>query len=116
MQTGDRDAAARISGLKPEQVNIHTTFLGGGFGRRANPASDFVCEAVEVAKVVGKPVKVIRTREDDMRAGYYRPFWYDRIAAGLDGQGQLSCWRHTIVGQSIIGRYGLRRHDQGWNR
>jgi len=102
MQTGDRDAAAAITGLAPEQVRIHTTFLGGGFGRRGNPASDFVVEAVQVAKAVGKPVKVIRTREDDMRAGYYRPFWYSRITAGLDDKGQLSCWHHTIVGQSII--------------
>ena len=102
MQTADRDTAARISGLAPEKVRIHTTFLGGGFGRRGNPASDFVAEAVQVAKAVGKPVKVIRTREDDMRAGYYRPFWYDRIRACLDAKGQLSGWAHTIVGQSIM--------------
>ena len=102
MQTGDRDAAARVCGLPPEKVRVHTTFLGGGFGRRANPASDFVVEAVQVAKAIGKPVKVIRTREDDTRAGYYRPFWYDRIAAGLDAKGGLDCWRHTIVGQSIM--------------
>lgn len=102
MQTGDRDAAARVSGLPPEKVRVHTTFLGGGFGRRATPASDFVIEAVQVAKAIGKPVKVIRTREDDMRAGFYRPFWYDRISAGLDAKGGLDCWRHTIVGQSIM--------------
>jgi isoquinoline 1-oxidoreductase beta subunit len=102
MQTGDRDAAARESGLPPERVRIHTTLLGGGFGRRANPASDFVVEAVQVAKAVGKPVKVIRTREDDMRAGYYRPFWYDRIAAGLAADGSVTGWSHTVVGQSII--------------
>jgi isoquinoline 1-oxidoreductase beta subunit len=102
MQTVDRNAAARIAGLKPEQVNIHTTFLGGGFGRRANPHSDFVAEAVEVAKVVKKPVKVVWTREDDMRGGYYRPAWSDRLMAGLDGSGKLIAWWHTIVGQSII--------------
>jgi isoquinoline 1-oxidoreductase beta subunit len=102
MQTGDRDAAARVCGLPPDKVRIHTTFLGGGFGRRANPASDFVVEAVQVAKAIGKPVKVIRSREDDTRAGYYRPYWYDRIAAGVDGEGRISGWRHTIVGQSIM--------------
>ena len=102
MQTGDRDAAARVCGLPPEKVRVHTTFLGGGFGRRATPTSDFVVEAVQVAKAIGKPVKVIRTREDDTRAGYYRPFWYDRIAAGLDAKGGVDCWRHTIVGQSIM--------------
>jgi isoquinoline 1-oxidoreductase subunit beta len=102
MQTGDRDAAARVAGLPPEKVRIHTTLLGGGFGRRANPASDFVVEAVQVAKAVGRPVKVIRTREDDMRAGFYRPMSYHRIAAGLDAGRRISAWRHTIVCQSIM--------------
>lgn len=101
-QTVDRNAAAREAGLKPEQVTLETTFLGGGFGRRACPASDFVVEAVQVAKAVGKPVKVIRSREDDMRAGFYRPMWYDRISACLDDKGYPLAWRHTIVGQSII--------------
>jgi len=101
-QTGDRNAAARLLGLKPEQVTLETTFLGGGFGRRACPASDFVLEAVQVAKALGKPVKVVRSREDDMRAGFYRPMWYDRIVAGLDADGNPLAWSHTIVGQSII--------------
>lgn len=102
-QTVDRDAASRIAGLKSEQVKIHTTFLGGGFGRRANPQSDFVVEAVHVAKAIGKPVKVVWTREDDIKGGYYRPMWYDHIAAGLDTDGNPVAWRHTIVGQSILG-------------
>jgi len=102
LQTLDRNNAASVVGLKPEQVKIHTTFLGGGFGRRANPHSDFVIEAARVAKAVMKPVKVIWTREDDMKGGYYRPMWYDRIAAGLDEKGNLIAWRHTIVGQSIL--------------
>lgn len=101
-QTIDRDTAARVAGLRPEQVKIHTTFLGGGFGRRANPQSDFIVMAVQVAKVAKKLVKVIWTREDDMKGGYYRPMWYDRIAAGLDGKGSLIAWLHTIVGQSIL--------------
>ncbi|MCM2358309.1 MAG: molybdopterin-dependent oxidoreductase, partial [Geobacteraceae bacterium] len=102
LQSADRNAAARVAGLKPEQVTVHTTFRGGGFGRRANPASDFVVEAVQLAKEVKRPVKVVWTREDDMRGGYYRPMWYDRIAAGLAADGTLAAWRHTIVGQSII--------------
>jgi isoquinoline 1-oxidoreductase beta subunit len=101
-QTVDRNAAARVAGLKPEQVSLETTFLGGGFGRRACTGSDFVVEAVQVAKVVGQPLKVIRTREDDMRAGYYRPMWYHRVAACLDGKGLPLAWHHRIVGQSII--------------
>ena len=102
MQTGDRKAAADAAGLKPEQVRIHTMYLGGGFGRRANPANDFVKEAVHVAMAAKAPVKVIWTREDDTRGGYYRPMWYDRIAAGLDEQGNPVAWKHTIVGQSIL--------------
>ncbi len=101
-QTVDRNAAARVAGLKPEQVTLETTFLGGGFGRRACPGSDFVIEAVQVAKAVKQPVKVIRTREDDMRAGYYRPMWFDKVTACLDGKGMPLAWQHRIVGQSII--------------
>jgi isoquinoline 1-oxidoreductase beta subunit len=101
-QTSDRNAAARISGLKPEQVRLHTTYLGGGFGRRANPANDFVAPAVEVAKLLKKPVKVVWSREDDMKGGFYRPMWHDRLMAGLDNKGNLIAWWHTIVGQSII--------------
>lgn len=101
-QTMDRAAAARTAGLKPEQVEIHTTFLGGGFGRRANPRSDFVIEAVQVAMAVGKPVKVVWTREDDMQGGNYRPMWADYIEAGIAKDGKPLAWKHTIVGQSIV--------------
>ncbi len=102
MQTMDRAMAAATAGLKPEQVEIHTTFLGGGFGRRANPRSDFVIEAVQVAKAVKKPVKVVWTREDDMRGGYYRPMWADKITVGIAKNGKPLAWKHTIVGQSIV--------------
>ena len=101
-QTIDRNAAAEVAGLKPEQVEIHTTFLGGGFGRRANPQSDFIREAVSVAKVAGAPVKVLWSREDDIQGGYYRPMWYDKLRAGLDESGMPVAWEHHIVGQSII--------------
>lgn len=101
-QTVDRAAAARVAGLEPEQIVFETTLLGGGFGRRANPASDFVVAAVQAAKELGKPVKLIYTREDDMRAGYYRPMWYNRVEGSLDKKGAPLAWRHRIVGQSII--------------
>jgi isoquinoline 1-oxidoreductase beta subunit len=101
-QTGDHMAAAKITGLKPEQIKLHTTFLGGGFGRRANPANDFVAEAVHVAKAAGVPVKVVWTREDDMRGGYYRPMWAHRVAVGLGSDGLPAAWRQQIVGQSIM--------------
>ena len=101
-QTVDREAAARVAGLDAEKVRIHTTLLGGGFGRRANPQSDFVVEAVQVAKAVGKPVKVIWTREDDIKGGYYRPMAYHRMKAALDPAGNLVAWKHTLVSQSIM--------------
>ncbi len=102
MQTMDAMMAAKTAGLKPEQVEIHTTFLGGGFGRRANPRSDFVIEAVQVAMAVAQPVKVVWTREDDMRGGNYRPMWADHIKAGIAKNGKPLAWKHTLVGQSIV--------------
>jgi isoquinoline 1-oxidoreductase beta subunit len=105
-QTVDQVLAAQAAGLKPEQVELVTTFAGGGFGRRANPASDYVVEAVQVAKAmkqagIDAPVKVIWSREDDMRGGYYRPAHVHRVTVGLDANGKPLAWRHTIVGQSI---------------
>jgi isoquinoline 1-oxidoreductase beta subunit len=101
-QTVDQAAAAKIAGLEPRQVTIHTTFLGGGFGRRANPASDFVSEAVHVAKAASMPVKVVWTREDDMRGGYYRPMWLHHLIVGVDRKGLPVAWRQAVVGQSIL--------------
>jgi isoquinoline 1-oxidoreductase beta subunit len=101
-QTGDQAAAAQIAGVRPEQVQVHTLFLGGGFGRRANPRSDFVSEAVHLAKATGRPVKVVWTREDDLHGGYYRPLWVSRVRAGLDAAGKPIAWAHTLVGQSIL--------------
>jgi isoquinoline 1-oxidoreductase subunit beta len=102
MQTTDQASAAKILGLKPEQVNIHTQFLGGGFGRRANPRADFVSEAVEVAKAAGLPVKTVWSREDDIKGGFYRPMFVHRATVALDKQGKPLAWQQTLVGQSII--------------
>ncbi len=101
-ETVDRASAAQVAGLPPEKVQLHTALLGGGFGRRANPNSDFVVEAVHVAKAAKAPVKVVWTREDDLRGGWYRPMWHDRFTAGLDASGDPVAWTHTIVGQSIM--------------
>ena len=102
MQGTDQLAAAKILGLKPEQVKIHTLFLGGGFGRRANPAADFVSEAVQVAKAAGVPVKTVWSREDDVKGGYYRPMYLHKAKIGLDANGMPTVWEHTAVGQSIM--------------
>ncbi|MFN6560862.1 MAG: molybdopterin cofactor-binding domain-containing protein [Nostoc sp. ChiSLP01] len=101
MHTTDLQAACEITGLKPEQVQIHTTLLGGSFGRRSNPHGDYVKEAVQLSKAIGKPVKVIWTREDDIRGGYYRPVHYSKIAAGLDKNGNITAWSHRLIGESI---------------
>ena len=101
-QTIDRANAAKIAGLPPEKVQLHTTFLGGGFGRRANPQSDFVVEAVHVAKAAGVPVKVIWTREEDMAGGWYRPAFLHAIEGGIDASGNAVSWRSRLVGQSIM--------------
>ena len=101
-QTLDQQVGAQITGLKPEQVLVHTMFLGGGFGRRATPTSDFVTEAVHVAKAAGAPVKTVWTREDDIHGGYYRPMYLQRAKIGLDAQGMPVAWQHTLVGQSIL--------------
>ncbi len=103
LQTKDFATAVKISGLKPEQVQVHTLLAGGSFGRRATPDSDMVAEAVSIAKAIGgkAPVKVIWTREDDIQGGRYRPMYYHTIRAGLDAENKLVGWEHRIVGQSI---------------
>ncbi|HEY4998651.1 MAG TPA: xanthine dehydrogenase family protein molybdopterin-binding subunit, partial [Usitatibacter sp.] len=102
-QSVDQAAAAKVLGMKPEQVRLNTMLAGGGFGRRANPVSDYVIEACEVAKKAKVPVKVVWTREDDIRGGFYRPMYAHRVEAGVDAQGQVVAWNHTIVGPSIVG-------------
>jgi len=101
-QTMDQMIAAQNAGLKPQQVKIHTMLLGGGFGRRAVPDSHFVQEAVQVSKAVKAPVKVVWTREDDIRGGYYRPAAYHSISAGLGSDGNPVAWQHRVVCQSFI--------------
>jgi isoquinoline 1-oxidoreductase beta subunit len=106
-QTGDQVLAAAAAELKPEQVDIVTTYAGGAFGRRANPTADYIVEAVRVARAMKKasidgPVKVIWSREDDMKGGYYRPSALHRVAVGLDDKGMPAGWQHGIVAQSIV--------------
>lgn len=96
-------AAAEAAGLKPDQVNIHTTLLGGGFGRRLEV--DFVPASVEASKAVGAPVKLIWTREDDMTHDLFRPPARGAVTAGLDEKGQLLAWALHITGPSITARF-----------
>jgi isoquinoline 1-oxidoreductase beta subunit len=98
----DRDAAADAAGLRPHQVELHTMLLGGGFGRRGVPDGHFVREAVQVSKAIGKPVKVIWTREDDIRGGYYRPASSHALTGVLDSSGKPVAWRHRMACQPIL--------------
>jgi isoquinoline 1-oxidoreductase beta subunit len=103
-QTIDQMKVAALLGLKPEQVTIHMLYAGGSFGRRANKDSDYVLEAASIAKAIGgrAPVKLVWLREDDTKAGYYRPAFHHVLEAALDEQGRLTGWRHRLVGQSIL--------------
>ena len=98
-QTAAREVAAEAAELPEEAVTIHTTFLGGGFGRRLR--QDFVAEAVEIAKAVGHPVQVVWTREDDMRHDFYRPTSLTVFKAAIDSRGSPSAWFQRIVGPSL---------------
>ena len=101
-QTIDKMAVAQVTGVEPQKVKINTLLAGGSFGRRANPVSDYIVEAAEIALAVkGTPVKMVWTREDDTRGGYYRPQYVHRISAGLDSDGNVQGWQQRIVGSSI---------------
>jgi isoquinoline 1-oxidoreductase beta subunit len=102
-QTFSQLTGAKITGLKPEQVRIHTTYLGGGFGRRAE--QDFITEAVELSKAMNAPVQVTWTREDDMQHDFYRPATYTKLAAGLDADGWPVAMTSRVVGPSIMSRF-----------
>ncbi len=104
-QTIDQMNAAHTAGLEPGQVSIHTLYGGGSFGRRANTVSDYIVEAVSIAKAYGAdgtPIKLQWTREDDIHGGFYRPMYFHKLEAGLNAQNELTGWHHVIVGQSIM--------------
>jgi isoquinoline 1-oxidoreductase beta subunit len=103
VQTMDQRAVAGILDLPPERVRIHMLYAGGSFGRRANPRADYLIEAAQIAKAsAGRaPVKLVWTREDDTRAGWFRPMYLHRVRAGLNADGRPVAWEHRIVGQSI---------------
>jgi isoquinoline 1-oxidoreductase beta subunit len=107
-QSAAEQAAMRITGLKAEQVTIHTEFMGGGFGRRAN--ADYIAEAVEVSKAAGSPVKVTWSREDDMQQDFYRPAAMVHFAGSLDGDGWPQALRARIASAPFGGlRDGVSR-------
>ena len=94
--------AAATAGVKPEQVTIRTTFLGGGFGRRIDV--DFIVQAVEISKAVGAPVKLLWSREDDVKHDFYRPIAIHTMSAGLDAQGMPVALKFHMTGPSVTER------------
>jgi len=95
--------AAKTAGLPLEKVIVHNHLIGGGFGRRLEP--DGAIRAVEIAKQVDSPVKVVWTREEDIQHDVYRPYWFDRISAALDAQGKPVAWKNHFAGSSVIARW-----------
>jgi isoquinoline 1-oxidoreductase beta subunit len=106
-QTGDQNAIAAMLKIPANKVALNQLYAGGSFGRRANPSSDYLLEAVSIAKAawdkgVRVPIKLMWTREEDTRGGYYRPAFYHKAKLALDGDGKLVAWQHHVVTQSII--------------
>lgn len=107
LQSADQAAIAALLGVTPASVRITQLYAGGSFGRRGNPHADYVLEAVAIAQAAAQqghrvPIKLVWTREDDMRAGYYRPAFAHAIHASLDSNGALIAWRQRSVGQSVL--------------
>ena len=100
---------AEIAKLPPEKVVVHTTLMGGGFGRRYH--ADFVMEAAQVAKISSNPVMVLWTREDDMQHDFYRPASYHRLQGALDGEGKLAAWKHFQTSTSIAAKWSQKGAD-----
>lgn len=113
-QTRTQETAVRITGLPAERVRVHTTFLGGGFGRRGE--QDFVTDAVELSQRLKWPIQVIWSREDDIQQDYYRPVTYNRLRAGLGEDGRLLAWEHYLVGPSILSRVAPPAVKDGMDR
>ncbi len=105
--------AAQVTGLPPEKIQVHNHLIGGGFGRRLDV--DGITQAVAIAKQVDGPVKIVWSREEDIQHDVYRPYYYDRLAAGLDAQGMPVAWtppRHRLLDRGALASSGL----QGWPR
>jgi isoquinoline 1-oxidoreductase beta subunit len=96
-------AAAKVTGLPLNKIIVHNHLIGGGFGRRLE--SDGVTRAVQIAQHVDGPVKVVWTREEDIQHDMYRPYWLDRMSAGLDSKGMPIAWKHRYAGSSVIARW-----------
>jgi isoquinoline 1-oxidoreductase beta subunit len=105
------DAGVKVTGLAAGKITVHNHLLGGGFGRRLE--FDMATQALKIGKQLGVPVKVVWTREEDIQHDMYRPYYYDRISAGLDANGKPVAWQHRIVGSSILARFAPPAFQHG---
>ncbi|MEW6339770.1 MAG: xanthine dehydrogenase family protein molybdopterin-binding subunit [Pseudomonadota bacterium] len=105
------DTAVKLTGLPAEKITVHNHLLGGGFGRRLE--TDMAAQALKIGKQLGTPVKVVWTREEDIQHDMYRPYYYDKISAGLDANGKPVAWQHRIVGSSIMARFAPPAFQHG---
>lgn len=105
------DTAVKVTGLPAEKIVVHNHLLGGGFGRRLE--FDMATQALKIGKQLGTPVKVVWTREEDIQHDMYRPYYYDKISAGLDANGKPIAWQHRIVGSSILARFAPPAFQHG---
>jgi isoquinoline 1-oxidoreductase beta subunit len=104
LHTVDQYSLAKTLGIEADRVKLNMVYAGGSFGRRANPQSDYLLETAQIVKAINgrAPVKLVWSREDDMRGGFYRPIYLHRVRAALDAKGMPVAWQQRIVGQSII--------------
>jgi isoquinoline 1-oxidoreductase subunit beta len=110
MQSGARQVAARITGLDPACIAVHSMYMGGGFGRRGG--TDFISDAVETSKAIGAPVKLTWMREDDIQTGPYRPAAYVKFAGSVDAEG----WPEAFMARVVCPSFGGGREGEGLDR
>src|SRR5258708_26635443 len=115
-QTTAQEASAKALGIAREKVKLNYLLMGGGFGRRGPRDSDFVVDAVLLAKDAGKPVKVMWTREDDVHNGRFRPLSAHYLRAGLDQSGKVTAWHHRLVGDRVTPFFDPVRYDPAGRR
>lgn len=103
MQTRVQESVAELLNLTPNKIKVNTVFAGGSFGRRASPHCEYIVESINIAKQIPNiPVKLVWTREDDMRSGHFRPMYLHKVKASLDDKNNINAWHHRVIGKSVL--------------
>lgn len=111
-QTFSLRTAAEALGTTPERIRMHAMTMGGGFGRRAAYDQEFLRDALLLSRELGRPIKVVWTREDDVRNGWFRPMTAQKLRAGLDSDGRVIAWNHRLAGPSVLASFNPGRWDR----